>query len=186
MRQIIMQYCRDMCAGRLARGIDHINRVYHIAKQLADDYDDEVLYAATYLHDIILAEPHQLQSAEKAEAVLHEVGFEPDKIKKVKDAILNHIPEGNPKSIEAIMLHDADILDSLGMVGITRLAIGAFFWKGSKTMDEVVKLIREYKKRAEEHLILDRAKEIAKKRIEFMNRALDELEKEISIVETAK
>ena len=185
MRRIILQYCRDMCAGRLARGIDHINRVYHIAKQLEDDYDDEILYAATYLHDIILAEPHQLQSAEKAEAVLHEVGFEPDKIKKVKEAILNHIPEGNPTFKEAIMLHDADLLDSLGMVGITRLAVGAFFWKGAKTMDEVSKLIKEYKARAENHLILERAKKIAEERIEFMNRALEQLDKEISIVETA-
>lgn len=184
MRKVIFQYCKDMCAGRLARGVDHINRVYHIAKKLADDYDDEVLYAATYLHDVILAEPHQLQSAEKAEAILHEVGFEPDKIKKVKDAILNHIPEGNPSTIEGKMLHDADILDSLGMVGITRLAIGAFFWRGAKTMDKVLKLIREYKNRAEKHLILETAKKFSQERIEFMNRALDELEKEISIVDS--
>lgn len=184
MRQIIFQYCKDMCAGRLARGVDHINRVYHIAKQLADEYDDDVLYASTYLHDVILTEPHQLQSAEKAESILHEVGFEPGKIKKVKEAILNHIPEGNPTTIEGIILHDADILDSLGMVGITRLAIGAFFWKGAKTMDEVLKLVREYKNRAEKHLILDRAKEISRERIEFMEKALDELDKEISIVGT--
>jgi len=184
MRQIIFQYCKDMCAGRLARGVDHINRVYHIAKQLADEYDDDVLYASTYLHDVILIEPHQLQSAEKAESILHEVGFKPGKIKKVKEAILNHIPEGNPTTIEGIILHDADILDSLGMIGITRLAIGAFFWKGAKTMDEVLKLVREYKTRAEKHLILDRAKEISRERIEFMEKALDELDKEISIVGT--
>jgi len=173
-----------MCAGRLARGLDHTNRVYHIAKKLAENYDDEILYAATYLHDVILVEPHQLQSAERAEAILHEVGFNPDKITKVKDAILNHIPEGNPATIEGKMLHDADILDSLGIVGFTRLAIGAFFWRGAKTMDEVLKLVKEYKNRAEKHLILDRAKKISQERIDFMNKALEELEKEISIVDS--
>lgn len=183
MRNIILQYAKDMCAGRLARGFDHCNRVYHLAKQLDDGYDDEVLYAATYLHDIILSEPHQLQSAEKAEAVLHEVGFKPEKIALVKEAILNHIPEGNPNFKEAIMLHDADILDSLGMTGITRLAIGAFFWKGAKTLFEVLNLIKEYKIRVEKHIILNKSKKVAKVRLVFMEKALEQLEKEVSIVE---
>lgn len=183
MRNIILQYSKDMCAGRLARGFDHCNRVYHLAKHLQDDYDDEVLYAATYLHDIILSEPHQLQSAEKAEAVLHEVGFNPGKIKLVKEAILNHIPEGNPSFKEAKMLHDADILDSLGMVGITRLAIGAFFWKGVKSISSIVGLIAEYKERVEGRLFLEKSKELAKEKIAFMEKALKQLAKEVSIVD---
>jgi HD superfamily phosphodiesterase len=183
MQSIIIQYAKDMCAGRLARGFDHVNRVYHLAKHLEDEYDDEVLFAATYLHDIILTEPHQLQSAEKAEAVLHEVGFEPGKIMQVKEAILNHIPEGDPKSTESKMLHDADILDSLGMSGIARLAIGAFFWRGAKSLVDVLRHIREYKERAESHLILDRSRQLARDKIEFMEKALDQLEKELSIVE---
>jgi HD superfamily phosphodiesterase len=171
-----------MCTGRLARGFDHLNRVYHLAKQLADQYDDEVLFAATYLHDIIVTEPHQLQSAEKAELVLHEVGFDADKIALVKEAILNHIPEGEPTFIEAKMLHDADILDSLGMSGFTRLAIGAFFLKGAKSLFEVLKLIREYKDRAISHLTLESSMVIARERIAIMEKALDQLELEISIV----
>jgi HD superfamily phosphodiesterase len=184
MRNIILQYARDMTAGRLARGIDHCNRVYHLAKQLEDEYDDEVLHAATYLHDIVVAEPHQLQSAERAEAVLHEVGFEPGKIALVKEAILNHIPEGNPGFREARMLHDADILDSLGMSGFTRLAIGAFFLKGATTLRDVMGLIGEYKDRAVDHLILGRSVELARERIDFMERALEQLGHELSIVET--
>lgn len=182
VRNIILQYSKDMTAGRLARGFDHCNRVYHIAKQLEDHYDDEVLYAAAFLHDIILSEPHQLQSAEKAEAILHEVGFNPEKIEQVRLAILNHIPEGNPESKEAKMLHDADILDSLGMVGITRLAIGAFFWKGVKTMDKIIALIEEYKKRAGDRLVLPKSKELAREKIAFMEKALNQFEKEIAIV----
>ena len=186
MRKIILQYARDMTAGRLARGFDHCNRVYHLAKQLEDRYDDEVLYAASFLHDIILMEPHQLQSAERAESVLHEVGFKPEKIALVKEAILNHIPEGTPSLTEGKMLHDADMLDSLGMTGLTRLAIGAFFWKGAKTLYEVLNLIREYKKRAERHLLLPKSREIARDRLVFMEKALDQLELEISIVGVEK
>ena len=183
MRKIILQYAKDMTAGRLARGFDHCNRVYHLAKQLEDRYDDEVLYAASFLHDIILSEPHQLASAERAEAVLHEVGFKPEKISLVKEAILNHIPEGTPSLKEGKMLHDADMIDSLGMTGLTRLAIGAFFWKGAKTLYEVLSLIREYKKRAQQHLILPKSRKIARERLVFMEKALDQLEREISIVD---
>jgi HD superfamily phosphodiesterase len=183
MRKIILQYAKDMTAGRLARGIDHCNRVYHLAKQLEDEYDDDVLHAATYLHDIITAEPHQLQSAEKAEAVLHEVGFEPGKIALVKEAILNHIPEGNPGFTEARMLHDADILDSLGMSGFTRLAIGAFFLKGAASLRDVSRLIGEYKERAVSHLTLERSREIARGRIAFMEKALEQLDHELSIID---
>ncbi|MFW6138999.1 MAG: HD domain-containing protein [Spirochaetota bacterium] len=183
MRNIIIQYSKDMSAGRLARGFDHCNRVYHLARQLEDVYDDEVLYAASYLHDIILSEPHQLESAERAEAVLHEVGFHPDKIALVKEAILNHIPEGSPRFKEAEMLHDANILDSLGMTGIARLAIGAFFWRGAKTLFEAVSLIKEYKNRAQKHLILNKSKQLARQRLEFMEKALQQMEKELSVVQ---
>jgi HD superfamily phosphodiesterase len=175
-----------MTGGRLARGIDHCNRVYHLAKRLADHYDDDILHAATYLHDIILAEPHQLQSAEKAEAVLHEAGFEPSKITQVKEAILNHIPEGNPVSLEARMLHDADILDSLGISGFTRLAIGAFFWKGARSLREVAGMISEYKNRASSHLYLPASKKIADERIAFMDKALEQLHHELSVVEAGE
>jgi uncharacterized protein len=184
MKHKILQYAKDMTAGRLARGFDHCNRVYHTAKQLEDEYDDELLYAATYLHDIILAEPHQLQSAEKAEAVLHEVGFTPGKIELVKEAILSHIPEGEPSFKEAMMLHDADILDSLGMVGITRLAVGAFFWKGAKSLSGVLDLINEYKDRAKSRLLLPRSRKLAEEKIEFMERALKQLEKELALPES--
>lgn len=182
LRQVILQYSKDMTAGRLARGYDHCNRVYHLAKHLAEEYDDDILYAATFLHDIILSEPHQLQSAEKAESILHEVGFEPEKIPAVKEAIMNHIPEGSPTTIEAKMLHDADILDSLGIVGMTRLAIGAFFWKGAKTMETVCRLIKEYKTRAESHLILEKSKVIAEKKLRNMDSAIKNLEEELSML----
>jgi HD superfamily phosphodiesterase len=109
------------------------------------------------------------------------VGFKPGKIELVKEAILNHIPEGNPSFKEAKMLHDADILDSLGMVGITRLAIGAFFWKGAKSLVGVVKLIKEYKERAISHLILEKSGKLAQEKIDFMEKALKQLEKEVTI-----
>ncbi len=68
---------------------------------------------------------------------------------------------------------------------MTRLAIGAFFWKGARTLIDVACLITEYKDRAAGHLTLDRSREIARKRIKIMEDALTQLNREISIVETA-
>jgi hypothetical protein len=111
------------------------------------------------------------------------VGFEPGKIALVKEAILNHIPEGNPGFTEARMLHDADILDSLGMSGFTRLAIGAFFLKGATSLRDVSRLIGEYKERAVSHLTLERSREIARGRIAVMEKALEQLDHELSIID---
>ena len=172
---------RHIQAGSEVTVVSSPEKVVLIKPVAVDSTIDEIVRLIGEDHDIILAEPHQLQSAEKAEAVLHEVGFKPGKIELVKEAILNHIPEGNPSFKEAKMLHDADILDSLGMVGITRLAIGAFFWKGAKSLVGVAKLINEYKDRAVSHLILEKSGKLAREKIDFMEIALKQLEKEVTI-----
>ena len=62
-------------------------------------------------------------------------------------------------------------------------SVGAFFWKGAKSLVDVLSHIREYKERAENHLILERSRKLARERIRFMEKALEQLDREISIVE---
>jgi len=127
-RNMIYQYVKDLTAGRLASGFNHCTRVYHLARELdVADYDDDILYAACYLHDLVVGEDGYKKSAERAEQILHEVGFPASKISPVVEAILTHWPGENPQTIEAKLLHDANLLDSLGAIGVVRLSIGAFF-----------------------------------------------------------
>jgi hypothetical protein len=95
MRKLIQQYAKDLTAGRLASGYEHSYRLYRLARQIGeslDYYDDEILHAACFLHDLDITARHPEASAEKARAILEETGFTPGKIQAVYVAILNHMP----------------------------------------------------------------------------------------------
>jgi uncharacterized protein len=101
--------------------------VYHLAREIAEgvEHDEEVLHAACFLHDIEMSVGHPKSSADRAEAILHETGFEPEKIPLVVDAIVNHMPTGNPATVEGKLLFDANLLDSIG-------AVMAILWPGEE------------------------------------------------------
>jgi uncharacterized protein len=115
-----------------AWGTAHSVRDYDVSKWIAATdhlkYDDDVLFAAAYLHDIAGFPPwekqgvdHQDRGAELMDSVLTGFGFPAEKIEKVKDAIRTHMPDRAPgAAIESQLLHDADGLDWLGGIGIAR------------------------------------------------------------------
>ena len=115
-----------------AWGASHSLRDYQLAKELAAadrvTLDDDVLYAAAYLHDVAAFAPfkkpgvdHQDQAASIVEALLAETGFPMAKIEAVRGAIRTHMFARDPAGPEAIYLHDADALDWLGAIGIARI-----------------------------------------------------------------
>jgi hypothetical protein len=67
------------------------------------------------------------------------------------------------------------------MTQTSLIHLGAFFWKGAKSLVGVVKLIKEYKERAISHLILEKSGKLAQEKIDFMEKALKQLEKEVTI-----
>jgi len=115
-----------------AWGTAHSVRDYDLAKWIAATdhltYDDDVLFAAAYLHDIAGFAPwekqgvdHQDRGAELMDSLLTGYGFPADKIEKVKAAIRTHMPDRAPgAAVESRLLHDADGLDWLGAIGIAR------------------------------------------------------------------
>jgi uncharacterized protein len=182
MRKLIQQYAKDLTAGRLASGFDHSFRVYHFTREIGEgmEYDDEVLHAACFLHDVEMSVGHPKSSADKAEAILHETGFTADKIPIVIDAIINHMPDGKPTTVEAKLLWDANLLDSLGVVGFARLAVGAFIWYHYKTMPEIL----EYVKRElsfTDRLNFPKSREIAKEKIAFTKAAVEQFGRELHL-----
>lgn len=114
-----------------AWGLSHSMRDYDLAKQLAAadgvTLDDDVLYAASYLHDVAAYAPwrksgvdHQDQAASIVESMLAGTGFPMSKIEGVRGAIRTHMFARDPVAPEAIYLHDADALDWLGAIGVAR------------------------------------------------------------------
>ncbi len=177
MRNMIHRYVMDMTGDRMASGYSHCQRVYHLARELDEDFDDDILYAACFLHDIVVGDDGHRKSAVKAEQILHETGFPADKISAVYESIESHWPGSRPKLKEAKMLHDANLLDSLGAIGLIRLSVGSFFWHHKYNIKDVLDLIKWYRNRADD-LIYPKAKELAKIKIEFMDTAIKELDEE--------
>jgi uncharacterized protein len=114
-----------------AWGLSHSMRDYALAKELAAadqvTTDDDVLYAAAYLHDVAAFAPfrksgvdHQDEAARIVESLLAGTGFPMAKIEAVRGAIRTHMFARDPVGPEAIYLHDADALDWLGAIGVAR------------------------------------------------------------------
>lgn len=115
-----------------AWGYSHCLRDYQLARELAAadriTLDDDVLYAAAYLHDLAAFEPwektgvdHADQAAAIVDTVLKNTGFPMQKIEAVRGAIRTHMFDRNPVGAEALYLHDADALDWLGAIGVARI-----------------------------------------------------------------
>ncbi len=114
--------------------IYHFRRVasnaFHIANHYPEgEIDRHILLAASYFHDVVnLPKDHPQRSqassfsAEKAGAILMQLGFDKEKIPGVQHAILTHSFSANlePKTLEAQVVQDADRIDGFGTVGILR------------------------------------------------------------------
>jgi uncharacterized protein len=132
-RQVISEYI-----SREAKPVEkfsHQPRLYAIAQRIGTgiDHDDDVLFAAAWLHDLGVFIGHRPEAIEelvrwdhvryvmeKVPAILNEAGFPASKIPAVLEAIRTHQPHDEPTAIEGIILRDADILEQLGAIGILR------------------------------------------------------------------
>ena len=98
-------------------------------------YDDDILFAAAWMHDLGVflghrpQDPEQLSrwdhvpyTVQRSRELLSGWGFPPEKLDGVAEAILHHQPKDEPGTVEDTLLRDADILEQLGAVGILRAA----------------------------------------------------------------
>jgi HD superfamily phosphodiesterase len=115
-----------------AWGYSHSSRDYALARELAAadgaTLDDDVLFAAAYLHDMAAFAPwadenkdHADVAAELVHTVLDGTGFPMAKVDAVRGAIRTHMYFRDPVGPEAIYLHDSDALDWLGAIGVARI-----------------------------------------------------------------
>lgn len=200
--------------------IEHIERVYNLCLHLAkyeSDVDLEILKTAALLHDIARFKEfqdktgkieHAALGAEMAEEVLKTLGYSKEKIEQVKHCIIVHRYRRNrkPKTVEAMILFDADKLDALGAVGVARAFMMAGHYNqkiysnvsiaeylrdnvlggkpegGLKDVSKHTPNI-EYElklKNIPERLYTPKAKAIAKERLQFMENFFERLKTEIS------
>lgn len=121
-----------------ARPVDkfsHQPRLYELTRAVGvnQTYDDEVVFAAVWLHDLGVFVGHRPENPVELAAwdcvayamkrtpeLLRQFGFPPGKIPAVVEAIRTHQPQENPLTLEGTIVRDADILEQLGAASILR------------------------------------------------------------------
>jgi uncharacterized protein len=104
-----------------------------IGAALAPLYDDDIVFAAVFLHDLGVFSGHRPQDPDllvrwdntayavaQSPSILQSIGFPPEKVGAVLECIRTHQPAFDPQSLEATLLRDADILEQLGAVAVLR------------------------------------------------------------------
>jgi uncharacterized protein len=132
-RESVVAYIR--AEARPVDKFGHQPRLYALACRVGDglDFDDDVLFAAAWMHDLGVFLDHRPQdpaelaswdhvpyTIARSRELLGGWGFPGAKLEAVAEAIRTHQPQDNPVKIEAILLRDADILEQLGAIGAMR------------------------------------------------------------------
>lgn len=114
-------------------GYSHAERNFHNTKWIAEKegfkIDEDVLLAAAFLHDVgglskyeKEGVDHGVRSAEVGIPLLRTWGFPEEKLGLVEELIIGHIYYGPaPQHPWSKAFRDADMLDFLGMMGISRI-----------------------------------------------------------------
>jgi uncharacterized protein len=172
----IYQFSKDNLQHS-AWGVGHYERNYLLVKKIAKleniTIDEDVLFAAAFLHDIGVFEPYVIEGAEHSktasdniESILRPSGFPMTKIEEVNASIMSHMFYAQvSESPIAKIFHDADTLDFLGNIGITRILSLTTRHRWATNLTTAIATIEKFNRELPEKLIFESSKEIANKRV---------------------
>ncbi|EJG0940518.1 HD domain-containing protein [Vibrio parahaemolyticus O1] len=129
--RLFLEFMQQEMQVDAAHDIEHVKRVVKTAKQLCDEEnaDIAIVLPAAYLHDCFTYpkdHPNRKQSsaiaAKKAIAYLESIQYPQHYHDAIAHAIEAHSFSANirPNTLEAQIVQDADRLDALGAIGVTR------------------------------------------------------------------
>lgn len=161
----------------------HQPRLYDLTREIGtgQNYDDDVVFAAVWLHDLgvfIGHRPEELEALAKwdcvayamkqAPEILARIGFPAGKIPAVVEAIRTHQPKDTPTTIEGVILRDADILEQLGAVTILRTVCKIGRDTRFKTFPDALRGLRNNAETLFDQLKLERSRELAGPRLQIL------------------
>ena len=156
----------DVAFSGRSKGNRHLFRVRDIALMLSrkEGGRKDVIEAASWLHNVGLIygdKGHDVRGRRVAQKFLSKLKLQHDEINQILHCIEAH--EGNVKaaSKEAMVVHDADVLDKMGPLGIIRQT-----WKLANSgfpTERICKMLRPYLLRRKGNLYTETAKTIAAK-----------------------
>ncbi len=156
-----------------AWGINHTRRLLELVTRIGEGlkYDAEAVWIAAHLHDWGAYAPwaekgvdHALRSRQVAEDFLTERGCPAKRKALVLECIELHHAGGTQRSLESILLRDADVLDFLGSVGVLR-----DFSKNARDLRQACSISKGRREKLPGLLSLEKSKELAAQRIKEMD-----------------
>jgi uncharacterized protein len=171
--------------------LGHQPRLYALTQLVGQgmSYDDDVVYAAAWLHDLGVFIGHRPEDPEalsrwdnvsyammQAPAALARCGFPATKVAQVVEAIRTHQPHLSPTAVEGTILRDADILEQLGAIGILRVVAKIGRDTRYPTFTDAAGTLRKALADLPRNLHLDNAKALAQPKIDLLEsflRAMD-------------
>lgn len=216
MTSVLLKKCEPLFAAYMADRIstdpahdmNHVIRVVHLARQLAQDEhaDINIIVPAAWLHDCITLpkdapDKHTTSTLAADEAVrfLRTVAYPESYLESIHHAIIAHSYSADvpPESLEACIVQDADRLDALGAIGIARCMLvggslhsplynpGDVFCENREPEDNRYVIDHFFCKllHLAEKLHTPSARKEADRRLEFMRLYLEEFRRELSVNE---
>jgi uncharacterized protein len=180
-RQSVMAYIRAEAQPKDKYG--HQPRLYALASAIAKgmEYDDDVLFAAAWMHDLGVYIGHRPSNQAELERwnhvpytiartreLLAACGFPLQKLNGVTEAIRTHQPHDEPSTTEAIILRDADILEQLGAIGALRALAKVGRDTRYPTFSSVLPVLRKAAEELPGKLRLSSARVLAEPRVEVL------------------
>ena len=159
--------------------VAHARRLLKLIEQIGVDipYDVQILELAAYLHDwgafpkyIQKSVEHAVRSRQVVEVeILPHLDLTTEQTISLLEAIeLHDYRDVRPtRSIEALLLREADMLEFLGMIGMARE-----FARGPRNVETCYKRIISRRYGIQGRFTLPRAQELAQVRLERMERSL--------------
>jgi uncharacterized protein len=190
-REAIAEYVAKQAKPEEKYG--HQPRLYAQARLIGAEleHDDDVLYAAAWLHDLGVFIGHRPEDEEELErwdhvayvigkcpGILAAAGFPNEKIRAVIEAIRYHQPQDEPVTVEGIILRDADILEQLGAIGILRTVCKVGRDTRFPRFTEAVNSLRKAVTMLPQRITLDVTKNMARGKISLLQDFLEAIDVE--------
>lgn len=190
-REAIVDYIRAQ--AKPPDKFSHQPRLYRLATQLAEGrpYDDDVLHAAAWMHDLgvfighrpedpaaLAAWDHSAYAARRVPQILKQLGFPEGKVAAAMEAIRTHLPSAKPTSFEGTLLRDADILEQLGAIAVLRTVSKVGRDTRFVRYADALRVLRRNVEQLPAQLELASARRLAKARVETLKAFLAAAEAE--------
>jgi uncharacterized protein len=185
-RAAIIDYIREQ-----AKPVDkfsHQPRLYELTRVIGagQNYDDDVVFAAVWLHDLGVFVGHRPEEPEalakwdflgyvmqRAPEILSRFNFPAEKIPAVVEAVRTHQPKDQPTTIEGIILRDADILEQLGAVTVLRTVCKIGRDTRFKIFPDALGLLRKNAENLPNQLKLPTSRKLAVPRLQVLRQFLE-------------